>query len=94
MKIIRSLRGIKRGDPQEKFLRAYAKVMEGLGAVKIRFAEALPLCWEKIPEMQYEKLWKSMPDRLQAVVEAKGWQTTGLAYPNPNLRIYGFVIRP
>ena len=29
IKIIRSLHGIKRGYPQEKFLRAYAKVVEG-----------------------------------------------------------------
>ena len=38
-------------------------------------AEVLPLCWEKILETQFETLWKSMPDRVQAVIEAKEWQT-------------------
>ena len=38
-------------------------------------AEVLPLCWEKIPETQFETLWKSMPDRVQAIIEANGWQT-------------------
>ena len=43
--------------------------------MKARLAEVLPLCWEKIPEKQFETLWKSMPDRVQAVIEAKEWQT-------------------
>ena len=47
----------------------------GVGTVKARLAEVLPLCWEKIPEMQFETLWKSMPDCVQAIIEAKGWQT-------------------
>ena len=36
-------------------------------------AEVLPLCWEKIPVTQFETLWKLIPDRVQAVIEAKGW---------------------
>ena len=56
------------------FLRTYAKVVERLGAVKARLAEIPPLFWEKIPETQFEKLWKSMPDHAQVVVEAKGWE--------------------
>ena len=47
----------------------------GVDAVKARLAEVLPLCWEKIPETQFETLWKSVPDSVQAVIEAKGWQT-------------------
>ena len=43
--------------------------------VKARLAEVLPLCWEKMPETLFETLWKSMPDRVQAIIEAKGWQT-------------------
>ena len=58
---MRSLYGIKRGDSREKNLRAHAKVVEGLDTVKARLAEGLPLDWEKIPETQFEKLWKSMP---------------------------------
>ena len=42
--------------------------------MKARLAEVLPLCWEKILETHFETLWKSMPDRVQAVIEAKGWQ--------------------
>jgi hypothetical protein len=40
-----------------------------------RLAEILPLCWENIPPKQFEALWKSMPDRVQAVIDAKGWHT-------------------
>ena len=47
----------------------------GVDTVKAWLAEALPLCWEEIPETQFEPLRKSMPDRFQAVIEAKGWQT-------------------
>ena len=43
--------------------------------IKDKLAEVLPLCWEKIPEKNFEALWKSMPARVQAVIDAKGWQT-------------------
>ena len=33
--------------------------------------EVLPLCWEKIPEAQFEELWKSIPDRAQTEIVAK-----------------------
>jgi len=39
-------------------------------AVKRRLAEVLPLVWETIPEEFFQKLWKSMPDRVAAVLEA------------------------
>ena len=35
--------------------------------------QKLFLCWEKIPPKQLEALLGSMPDRVQAVIEAKGW---------------------
>ena len=47
----------------------------GVDAVNARFSEVLPLCGEQIPETQFEPLWKPMPDCVQAVIEAKGWQT-------------------
>ena len=40
--------------------------------MKNRLVEVLPLVWETIPEEFFEKLWKSMPDRVAAVLEAKG----------------------
>jgi len=40
--------------------------------VKNRLVEVLPLVWETISEEFFEKLWKSMPDRVAAVLEAKG----------------------
>ena len=43
--------------------------------VKAKLAEVLPLCWEKIPPKQFEALWRSMPSRVQAVIDAKGWYT-------------------
>ena len=47
----------------------------GKQAVKKRLAEVLPLVWETIPEELFEKLWKSMSDRVAAVLEAKGGYT-------------------
>lgn len=52
--MLADFRMVLRGDPREIFLRAYAKEVKGLGAVKARLAEALPLCWEKIPETLFE----------------------------------------
>ena len=46
----------ERGDPREKKFKSICEVMEGLGAVKARLVEALPLCWERIPETQFENL--------------------------------------
>ena len=47
----------------------------GKEAVMKRLAEVLPLVWETIPEEFFEKLWKSMPDRVAAVLEARGGYT-------------------
>lgn len=43
--------------------------------VKEKLAEVLPLVWDTIPEEFFEKLWRSMPSRVEAVIEAKGWYT-------------------
>jgi len=43
--------------------------------VRKRLAEVLPLVWETIPDSFFEKLWKAMPSRVAAVIEAKGWYT-------------------
>ncbi|KAF8241429.1 hypothetical protein K440DRAFT_572032, partial [Wilcoxina mikolae CBS 423.85] len=50
----------------------------GPDEVKAKLAEVLLKVWEKIPEHHFEKLWKSMPNRVQAVIEAKGWYTKSL----------------
>ena len=47
----------------------------GPKAVKKRLREVLPLVWETIPLEFFEKLWRSMPNRVAAVIEAKGWYT-------------------
>lgn len=47
----------------------------GPKAVKKRLREVLPLVWETIPPEFFEKLWRSMPHRVAAVIEAKGWYT-------------------
>jgi hypothetical protein len=47
-------------------------MLGGEDAVKKKFDEVLPLCWEKIPGSGFEQLWKSMPDHVQAVIDAKG----------------------
>ena len=56
-------------------LRSTTRILRIPWGVSTRLAEVLPLCWEKIPETQFETLWKSMPDRVQTVIEVKGWQT-------------------
>jgi hypothetical protein len=38
-------------------------------------ADVLPEIWEEITEAYFEKLWKSMPDRVAAVIDAMGWYT-------------------
>lgn len=43
--------------------------------VKVRLAEVLPLVWDELPEELFENLWRSMPRRVAAVIEAKGWYT-------------------
>jgi hypothetical protein len=39
--------------------------------VKARLAEVLPEIWKEIPEAYYEKLWKRIPNRVAAVMDAK-----------------------
>jgi transposase len=47
----------------------------GPGKVKARLAEVLPEIWDTIPAELFESLYKSMPDRVAAVIDAKGWYT-------------------
>ena len=47
----------------------------GKETVKKRLAYILPLVWETIPEEFLEKLWKSMRDRVAAVLEAREYYT-------------------
>jgi len=56
----------------------YPRIADTLGgkqAVKRQLAEVLPLIWETIPKKYFEKLWKSMPDRVAAVLEGTGEYT-------------------
>lgn len=56
----------------------YPQIKNTLGGpdkVTERLAEVLPLVWDTIPEEFFEKLWRSMPDRVAAVIEARGWYT-------------------
>ena len=47
------------------------------GPVKVRekLAIILPEIWDEIPSSHFEKLVQSMPDRVAAVIDAKGWYT-------------------
>ena len=47
----------------------------GPPAVKARLAQVLPRVWDNIPQKHFEALWKSMPARVEAVIDAKGWYT-------------------
>src|SRR5690606_31862291 len=52
-----------------------AQMSDGLARLKARLIEVLPLCWEKIEPGFFESLWKRIPGRVQAVIEAQGWYT-------------------
>jgi DNA-directed RNA polymerase specialized sigma24 family protein len=43
--------------------------------VTARLGEVLPEIWEEVMEEYFEKLWKSLPDWVAAVNNAKGWYT-------------------
>lgn len=53
----------------------FSETKGGRKAVKAKLAEVLPLVWDTIPEELFEKLWRSIPDRVAAVIEAEGWYT-------------------
>jgi hypothetical protein len=52
-----------------------AETRGGKEPVKKRLREVLPLVWDTIPSEFFEKLGMSMPHRVEAVIEAKGWYT-------------------
>lgn len=63
---------------KKRLQQQYLKIGDTRGgkeAVKKRLAEVLPLVWDTTPEEFFEKPWRSMPDRVTAVIEAKGWYT-------------------
>jgi hypothetical protein len=54
-----------------------AETRGGKEAVKKQLRAVLPLVWNTIPPASefFEKLWMSMPQRVEVVIEAKGWYT-------------------
>lgn len=40
-----------------------------------KMEELLPVAWSRIPSRVFRACLESMPDRLQAVIDAEGWQT-------------------
>jgi transposase len=64
---------------KEGLQRRYPDIAETPGSpetVRKRLAEVLPEIWEKDIEGDFlERLWESMPRRVAAVIEAKGWYT-------------------
>ena len=47
----------------------------GPDAVRARLVEVLPKVWDTLPEQLFDNLYRSMPDRVAAVIDAKGWYT-------------------
>ena len=47
----------------------------GPDAVRARLIEVLPKVWDSLPEQLFDNLHRSMPDRVAAVIDAKGWYT-------------------
>jgi len=63
---------------KKRLYQQYPRIADtpgGTEAVKKTLSEVLPLVWETIREESFVKLWKSMPDRVAAVLEAKGGYT-------------------
>jgi len=63
---------------QKQLHQQYPRIADtpgGKQAVKKRLAHVLPLVCETIPVEFFEKLCKSMPNRVAAVLEAKGGYT-------------------
>lgn len=52
-----------------------ADMKGGKVAIKKKLGEVLPLVWDTIPEEFFERLSSSMPERVAAIIEAKGWYT-------------------
>lgn len=52
-----------------------ASLPGGPEAVRGRMAEVLPAVWDLLGPDVFEPLWQSMPDRVAAVIRAKGWYT-------------------
>ena len=49
----------------------FGNTLGGKEVVRRRLAHVLPLVWETFLEEFFEKLWKSMPDRIAVVLEAR-----------------------
>ena len=47
----------------------------GPNAVRAQLVEVLPKVWDSLPEQLFDNLYRSMPDRVAAVIDAKGWYT-------------------
>lgn len=63
---------------KKRLQQQYPRIADTKGgppAVKRELARVLPLVWETIPPEFFEKLAASMPRRVEAVIQAKGWYT-------------------
>jgi transposase len=47
----------------------------GKAEVRARMEDILPECWEGIDHQYFFARWQSMPNRIAAVIKAKGWHT-------------------
>ena len=55
---------------QQQYPR-FGNTLGGKEVVRRRLAHVLPLVWETILKEFFEKLWKSMPDRIAVVLKAR-----------------------
>ena len=61
-----------------KLHEMYPDVFNMKGApetIKARLAEVLPSVWDALDEKLFEVCLDSMPERVQAVIDSKGWYT-------------------
>ena len=56
------------------FLGLKYKTSRSTKAIK-KFKECITIAWDSIPDEKFNVLWKSMPRRVAAVIEARGQYT-------------------
>ena len=65
------------GSPQQlhKQYPDIADTPGGPDAIRALLLEVLLKVWDSLPEQLFDNLYRSMPDRVAAVIDAKGWYT-------------------
>ena len=56
-------------------LAPHLDTVQGIEEQRKLIIDTLPIAWKRIRSDIFENVLASMPDRIQAVIDAQGWQT-------------------